>query len=224
MTALMFILFIISFLGYCIETRQRFRIPCGFVPLLVLSSHVACLAVFGYFGALRYDRFLIPIGFNPVSTPQIPFLFYGTWFMFGLSLILFVLNCLRFTKEGRNGVIRRFLQHPAIWPFFLLALLLFPAMQANQLRKFDEFSQGGLSTKLFLHYHSFCLSDTPLVFPSFPPGASLFEYYTSIVCLQGEGRISEGTWMYAMALLLLSGIARNCFRCKRQSTIKKNRM
>jgi hypothetical protein len=61
MRAIAVLLFIISFLGYCLFANRRLRLPLEMTPFFSASAIISSLYAFGCLGSLSFNRFGIPI-------------------------------------------------------------------------------------------------------------------------------------------------------------------
>ena len=193
-------LFLLAFslLGYCLFFHRKIGIPVEFTPFFTVTSLMVCLYALGYVGSLEFNSWGLPVGFNPLTMPTVPILYFGVRVLFVLGWCCGLIWL--WTIRRNSSDVWNELFNPALIFFFVGLFLIFFPLQPYLMRHTDDIHHWGLAVKCMSIYHSLPGIDSRLTYAEYPPGVPLFHYYISTFT-----NFREGTLLFSHNLMLLAG-------------------
>jgi|GEM_PF-2051028 len=178
--AFFLLIFLISTLGYILWVTELLEIQPEAAPVFVIFSQIVILYLFSLAGWLLVAAYLIHV--------------------LGYLALLAVLW--KHRHDLRAFVRKQATPAFAFWG--LLALVFWYQTRTWQFASWDEFSHWGLILKEISLTNALPGANTALIFPDYPPGSALYQYFVNISLAAGGPGFQEGSAYFAQGLMVLS--------------------
>lgn len=126
----------------------------------------------------------------------------GVYAVLALALACWALAALEIWKKGFRSFAHRFFS-PGFWLFLLLAATLLVLNLGREFVNWDDFSHWGDVVKLMVTQGVFNTDpQAGSMYPEYPPGVALFQYFLQRLLLLAGGRFNEGLVYFCHQFLL----------------------
>lgn len=200
MTVIMLFLLLLSLLGYSLASHRWLKLPIEFTPLFTITSMIMVMYIFGYIGQLQYNRFWIPVGFNPNTVPQIPLLPISVWLLFIGGLALLVTWCINVARNSKEDF--KILLSPTIVIGLLGTIILFVLTRSCWFVSWDDVNAWSVFIREYYFNGGFLGTDSTVSpFWHYPNASPIWGNYISNILT-----ISVPNMIFAQMLFQCAGI------------------